>query len=488
MGASFGGFAVMAQDASSSVIRWAFLAGLGFAAGEAMVGDRWRGPLDPLPSFGWLLAGAVGLAVAFAGVGALLPRRLGWRRLVVVLVLWAAVWGPAGARAGGLPPWVGWLPAIAAGGPGWWWPRAGVGLGWVGLLWTPVLRVWERGEGGAPLRPPADRPDVMLITVDTVRADAGLLPQAGIDPAAGFRVYESAVAAAPWTLPSMWSVFTGLPVAGHGAGLPVEGGYSGLREGVGSWVPRLREAGYRTVAVVCNPHLRAEQGFADGFQRFVHADDAREPMVLLDQLERWRARAGGVTRASWQREDLLVDAAVAELAAEAEGPLFLWVHLLGPHEYGRAPERGGEGTAAYAGNVAAAAARVRTLVAATPPGAVIVVASDHGEAFGEGGVQGHGQRLDEAELHVPLAVRGPGVVPGVEAGLVGLDGVGTVVTGEEMGVVEGVAVAGVRRDAAAAGVVRAGWVVEEAEAVVPGEAVELGRGVREALERLGYVE
>jgi hypothetical protein len=96
------------------------------------------------------------------------------------------------------------------------------------------------------------------------------------------------------------------------------------------------------------------------------------------------------------------------------GRVFVWVHLFDPHApYDPPPAF--RGSDLYRGEVAAADAAVAALMGAwdaRPEPSIVVLAADHGEAFGEHGEQSHSLFVYDATLHVPLLVRGPGWTAG----------------------------------------------------------------------------
>ncbi len=371
---------------------------------------------------------ALALAVGLGALSGLLARLL-WRRapVTVALVPLAALLAPQLLRPFDLdyvwdPVLSGILVLLA-----WLLPRALGTLSAAALLAVPVAVSLglDRGIGEIERVERADpaAPDVLLITVDTLRADTELeLPATG-----GWLVYEQAVSASPWTLPAMISIFSGRPVREHLGGLPAErgAGYT-VPRGSEGWLPsRFAERGYETAAFTSNPYLSRAFGFDRGFHLFVHADAFREPFLVRRAWERLALQlTGRLERLRRERDERVVRAAQAWLAEENEGPRFTWVHLLAPHEYPRDvaepvpdwspytenPEalRG-----AYAANVRATQARVERLVEAVDPTLTLIVfTADHGEQLGETGVFGHGLELGDRELRVPLAVMGPGVETG----------------------------------------------------------------------------
>jgi len=406
-------------------------------------------------------------------------------------------------------------------------PRPGALLGVLVLALLPPLELLCRDRGGAgpasqagPL-PQRPLPDMALITVDTLRADQRFaLPQPQL-----WRSYEQAVSPSPWTLPAMQSLFTGLPVARHGGGLPLlAGGHSLCQQGL-AWLPELlAQQGYATLAAVSNPYLGRDYEFDRGFSVFVHSDAFREPHLFQRAWQRWRFRlTGRVQRLRHARDRLLTDAALAAWQRAAGRPRFLWLHLLSPHEYSRDPARSVPGwhpgvedlsvlRRAYRANIDSAEEQVARLLAGLGEQVLVAFTADHGEAFGEPGYRGHGKGLNDAELRVPLALRGPGVQPGrvedqVSGAALGdqllrLAGLEPLLPGGPLAAADAVAVGGLRRlpaDSPQAcervfGLRRAGGgyaadpQAQQRCEQPRGQAGQLSEETRESLRALGYVE
>ena len=261
---------------------------------------------------------------------------------------------------------------------------------------------------------PEARHNVVLITIDTLRADRigrGVAPT--LDGLARSGVsFVNARTTVPLTLPAHVSLMTGTPPAIHGVrenGVPFSGSLPTLAK-------IFRGAGYRTGAFVGAYVLDRRFGLADGFETY---DDRvkRDPDAAA-RLEAER-RAGEV-----------VDAAGAWLDRHsAEQPFFLWVHLYDPHapydppaEYRRLRQGSGEprrseaeagtGSGLYDGEVRYADAQLARLLQRIPRGlldrTVLVIAGDHGEGLGEHGEATHGMLAYESTLRVPLIVSAPG--------------------------------------------------------------------------------
>ena len=161
----------------------------------------------------------------------------------------------------------------------------------------------------------------------------------------------------------------------------------------------LREAGYRTGAVVSSFILARRFGLARGFDAY---DDALPP--------------GRAERAAAET----TERALALMAPSSGAPLFLWVHYFDAHAPYAPPEpfRRRFATRPYLGEIAAVDAQLGRLVReferrATGPAAIAVVA-DHGEGLGDHGEPQHGNLLYQSTMHVPLVLVGPGIAPGAD--------------------------------------------------------------------------
>jgi len=252
---------------------------------------------------------------------------------------------------------------------------------------------------------------VLLVTVDTLRADAlGAYGQAGaatpwIDRLAreGVR-FERAHAHNVVTLPSHANILSGRYPFGHGIR-----DNSGFRfpAGTPTLASILKAAGWRTGAFVSAFPLDSRFGLDEGFEAYDDRLGGREirTAFLIPQ------RAGTAT----------VDAALAWQGAHRAERTFTFVHVYEPHFPYDPPEpfatrfRGRE----YQGEVAAAdAALERLLRPILEQGArsrtLVVFTADHGEGLGDHGELTHGIFAYESTLHVPLVLYAPGLlVPGV---------------------------------------------------------------------------
>ena len=267
---------------------------------------------------------------------------------------------------------------------------------------------WSDSAAAAARPAPAAPPDVVLITLDTVRADRmGFLGSTrGLTPhldalARESLVFEHAYAQAPLTTVSHATILTGTYPPFHRVqdfGLPLPASVP--------YVPALLSAaGYRTAAFVGSLILDPKGPIAPGFDRGFEVYDAG-----------FRHRRAGEDpyRTKERRGSEVVARALAWLEHRPPGPLFLWVHLYDAHDpYDPPPAFAARFAGApYDGEVAAVDAAVGDLLAGLSgrgifDGALLVVASDHGEGLGDHGESTHGVFLYDATIHVPLLLRRP---------------------------------------------------------------------------------
>ena len=291
------------------------------------------------------------------------------------------------------------------------------------------------------------RPDVVLVTLDTTRADRlscygyGRETSPRLDELAAEGVrYRRARAISSWTLPTHAALFTGRFTTSHGARYDPEGpvrlgqaleGFDHYRarpliEAETTLAERLAAHGWRTGGFVAGPWLSRPFGLAQGFERW---DDTQIDSVVGRLAEQ-------VTDAAlaWVRE------------LGPDEPAFLFLNYYDPHgPYGApapftlrfvegAPEpvdgrwprkvlrevlERGEAAFGdlYDGEIAYADHHLGRLFDGLAElgrfdDALVVVTADHGEWLGEAGLWGHGDDLGEVELAIPLVVRPPGGLKG----------------------------------------------------------------------------
>ena len=264
-----------------------------------------------------------------------------------------------------------------------------------------------------------ERPPVILITIDTLRADR--LSSYGSDRVAtphldrlaeeGIR-FANASSTVPFTLPAHSSIMTGLYPPSHG-----------VRENVGyvlapelvTIAERFQDRGYRTGGFVSAFVLDARWGIARGFDTYVDDFD-------LDAMA--GANLGSVQRAG---PETIAHALEWLDGVGGEEPFFLWLHLFDPHDPYDPPEpfRSEYQGRPYDGEVAYTDSLIGEFRSALEQRglfdeAVVVLTADHGEGLGDHGESYHGFFVYDSTVHVPLIVRLPG---GVESGRVVTDAV-----------------------------------------------------------------
>jgi arylsulfatase A-like enzyme len=169
------------------------------------------------------------------------------------------------------------------------------------------------------------RPDILLVTIDTWRADrlgAGVSPNLDRLAASGVR-FTAARTAAPLTLPSHTTILTGLLPPAHGVR---ENGVDVLSDTHPTVARLLRNAGYRTAAFVGAYVLDRRFGLSAGFDTY---DDRiqRDP-AATERLEAERPRRGRRRGARMARRERRSPLAPAPPALPA---FFVWIHLYDPH-------------------------------------------------------------------------------------------------------------------------------------------------------------
>ncbi|MDF1799637.1 MAG: sulfatase [Planctomycetota bacterium] len=278
---------------------------------------------------------------------------------------------------------------------------------------------------------PEDAPNVLLITVDTLRYDHlglagyGRETSPNIDALAARGVsFERAYAPSPWTLPSMASIHTGLYPSSHTLQRPK----SSIPLEATTLAEALKVVGYRTDAIVSNPIVHPRFGHSQGFDSF-DTEDAKGHDHI--------STPGMTARAKALLADFAAHAAEGErffLSLLYFDPHYDWLD----HGLGFAPERAGRITGGESveelreladttgltdEEVAQLVARYDEEIAFTDAGigelldelerlglsgnTVVVFVADHGEEFLEHGWLGHTRFLYEGMVRVPLVVSDP---------------------------------------------------------------------------------
>ena len=253
---------------------------------------------------------------------------------------------------------------------------------------------------------PSAPPNVVVITVDTLRADHlgcygdRQIRTPNIDALAqeGIR-FERAYTPVPVTLPAHTALFTGT--------YPLRSGMhdfadNKLNPAQPTLASVLKENGYVTGAVIGSAVLDSRFGLNHGFDFYYdHFDFSRLQESNLDQME----RSG----------DLVADQALDWLDKNYQKKFFLWMHLYDPHYPYRPPSPYSEEyqDRPYDGEIAFADSQVGRLIRELKEkgvyqNTVIVFTGDHGESLGEHGEKTHGFFIYNATLHIPTIIRLPG--------------------------------------------------------------------------------
>lgn len=332
-------------------------------------------------------------------------------------------------------------------------------LSWPQRSLSPAVRQTDAG----------DRPNIVLFLVDTLRADhLGAYgyerpTSPNMDRLAGQGVrFERVVAQAPWTKPSVASMFTGRFVHGHG----VVRSLDTLPTDLPTLAGVLSSVGYRTAAFSANPWITPEFRFDRGFAEFesgramgpqltnayraVRRSEAVLKRVGLTlPVSGWLFRWAGRDNVSNTARDAALTRSVIEWLDSTRkdtSPFFLYIHMIGPHDpydppesfarafarserepeqltpprvetsFERAQELPADRLTRLIDQYDAAIAHADSLVGTMldeidrrglADNTVIVLTSDHGEEFYEHGNWRHGNQLYDEVVRVPLLVRDP---------------------------------------------------------------------------------
>lgn len=322
---------------------------------------------------------------------------------------------------------------------------------YAGRPWT-LSRTVSAGSSSS-----SARPNIVLVTLDTVRADH--LSAYGysrpttphLDGLASDGVlFENAIASASWTLPSMASIHTGLLPHQHGGNTfrPVEFSWVTLAEA-------LRRRGYEAAGFNAN-YSYGQTGWGLG-QGFAPYDDDRTTVKYnLARTVAGRTAVQGIYE-RLRHYDVSFRRNAGELNRDiirwfrrrpSGQPYFLYINYFDAHapyvppppydrRFGKLspelirtnfrliqqpvaslpPEQraslvaGYDNALAYLDNQIG---RLLSVLASSPDwsNTIVIVTADHGEAFGEHGAYDHGYDLHREEIHVPLIFSGPGIPAG----------------------------------------------------------------------------
>ena len=296
--------------------------------------------------------------------------------------------------------------------------------------------------GPTPRRAYDDKPNVLLVSIDSLRADhLGFMGyERATSPvmdrlARSAVVFDNAHSSSSWTLPAHAALMTGLPDSAHG----VSRGGRALPAAAETLAEAFRVAGYRTMGFYSGPFLHPVYGFGRGFDEYVDCSSYGLGSADADPKRLHSASHRDVTGPIVKRE---LEARVASLG---RGPWFVFVHLWdvhydyippAPYDTMFDPDYTGSMTgvnfkrnrdfkpgmdeadrrhvlALYDGEIAwtdnTLGSLVRALLAEQGDldNSIVVVTSDHGDEFLEHGGKGHRRTLYEEVLKIPLLLHWP---------------------------------------------------------------------------------
>lgn len=289
---------------------------------------------------------------------------------------------------------------------------------------------------GSVAEPTPPRPNILLITLDTTRADrlqsygyTRKTSPALLRLSQQAMVYDRAYSTTTWTLPAHASLFTGRYPSSHGAKYDTDGPIHlgeaimgpdflanyrarGLSRELPSLPEILHDHGYATAGVVAGPWMKSLFGLARGFD---HYDDSQ------------------ITEANGRLAAQVTDAAIRWLDTGPSSPFFLFLNYYDPHGPYRdpvglarkflpentiihpAPKQPSDEfvAATYDAEIRYMDRNIGRLLRHLRERDLydefwIIVTADHGELFGEHERHGHGYSLFEKELQIPLIIKPPG--------------------------------------------------------------------------------
>lgn len=283
-----------------------------------------------------------------------------------------------------------------------------------------LLTACHRNATSTPAKPVLRGANVLLITLDTTRADhlscnAGLredlsrpyegpqTPHLDALAARGVR-FTHATVQTPLTLPSHASILTGEYPPKHGL-RNMEGFV--LTTSHPTLATILQANGYATAAFLGSRVLARSFGLAQGFATY---DDEMGKQTVLEQM---------VDKFAERRAAVVTDRALEWLKANGQKRFFLWAHYYDPHAPYDPPEPYKHLYARdlYSGEIAYTDAELGRLLdgldaLGLQSKTLVAVIGDHGEGLGEHGEMTHGVFLYDATLHVPFILAGPEITAG----------------------------------------------------------------------------
>lgn len=303
--------------------------------------------------------------------------------------------------------------------------------------------------------PYTSRPNIVLIIVDTLRADRVAAERNGVPVMPNLRQFSKTgwnfsrtIAAASWTKPSVTSIFTSLYPSTHGlvrgTRLTLDADaaneqVAGLPSSKETMAAYLKRQGYATVGIQTNHLLGARDGFAQGFDRYLERLGAssqevnntlfesgqllKEPFFLyLHYMEPHSPyNPPAVHRDAFGVLPALTEQDKASMAAAGSFSNYYMDKLrsdTGMEQSRRFPALSDSGReffrTMYDGDCQYVDAQIRRAhdeIVKHWKNTLFIVTSDHGEELWEHGALGHGRSLEEELIRVPMLVFGAGISP-----------------------------------------------------------------------------
>lgn len=320
--------------------------------------------------------------------------------------------------------------------------RRSVAAGWVMALVAVVAATlppfaWHSRSpdigNDPPVLPGGPRPNILLVTLDTLRFDYVAcygnrwVKTPALDGLAREGVlFEYAISQAPTTGPSHSSIMTSVYPPQHGGTNSIP-----LKRGLLTIADVLAANGYETIAFTSSTSTRSiNTGLHQGFDRY---EDSLVPWSMTFSRDEFQSLIffylAGIARNSMIRGEVVTRRALSWLETRSDRPFFAWLHYFDPHDpYDPPPHyrdmyRGKlddglpmrNARELYAGEVSYTDAQLGTVLKALKQrglydNTLIIVVSDHGEAFGErhgARIQefAHGQHLYDTTQRVPLIIK-----------------------------------------------------------------------------------
>lgn len=263
------------------------------------------------------------------------------------------------------------------------------------------------------------KPNLLLITIETLRADAVGFSGLGTGVASRHKttpqldayakrsvVFENYFATTPWTRLSLPAILSSRPPSRMHWRAQGKSQHMRSLQADTPWIPSLlKQSGYTTVAIL-NSFRAFTRAESAGFERGFDVFDTSTQLSY----------SGGTMRGHIGQAQARL--ATAQLSRLKDKPFFLWVHLMEPHylyqRSRRAPDFGSTEADLYAAEVWEADAVVGELLQALEElkldsKTIVSVVGDHGEEFKEHGQRWHGSNLLQPQIHTAGLMHVPGV-------------------------------------------------------------------------------